>query len=196
MPFNFTNIASLETRMVQQNVEIAFFNVTYGVHNCVIECAYSLNQKKFIFGFVNTTIGFTCTLTGTTANTILRNEISTQLANCRDGTGNWRPSDFFEVLNNHLPNIGFTQITQQQYIGIYTVASDFNDRIYFNHWRRSGMSDKQEKKTIDLMGDHVVDYCHQNGIIPVFYPTPTGRTFDVATDYIADFNNHGFTQNP
>ncbi len=192
MAFNFTNITNFENRMTQQNVEIAFFNVTYGANNCVIECAYSLNQKKFIFGFVNTTIGFTCTLNGIISNTVLAPNISTKLADCRDSSTNWRPSHFFDILNNQLPNIGFAQITQPQYIGIYKSASNFKDRIYFNHWRRSGMSSKQEEKTINLLGEEVVNFCHQNTIIPVFHAAPLGRTFNVAIDHEEDFNNNQF----
>ncbi len=192
MAFNFINIANFENRMTQQNIEIAFFNVTYGVKNCIIECAYSLNQRKFIFGFVNTTIGFTCTLNGIISNTVLAPNISTKLADCRDKSTKWIPSHFFDILNNQLPNISFAQITLPQYIGIYASASNFNDRIYFNHWRRSSMSSRQEQKTINLLGEEVVKFCHQNIIIPVFNVAPSGRTFDVAIDYEEDFNINQF----
>jgi len=192
---NFTNITAFENRMVQQNVEISFFTITYGANRCEVECAYSISQKKFIFGFVNANIGFTIRLNGTNASTNLEGRISTTLANCRDGSNTWRPSDFFEILNNHLPNVAFTQITKGRYIGIYTAASAFEDRIFFNHWRRCGMSPEQAEKTKNLLGDEVLDYCHGNRIIPVFYPKPIDRTFDVAKNYLLDHQTHGFNQN-
>ncbi|MCX6076444.1 MAG: hypothetical protein NTW78_06085 [Campylobacterales bacterium] len=193
---NFTNIPAFENRMTQQGVEISFFTIIYGANRCEIECAYSISQKKFIFGFVNANIGFTITLDGINATTNLEGRISTKLAECRDGSSDWKPSHFFDILNNHLPNVTFAQITRGQYIGIYTAASAFEDRIFFNHWRRSGMSPEQAEKTQSLLGRQVLDFCRANRIIPVFYPNPTDRTFNVAKDYLLDHQTHGFNQNP
>lgn len=192
---NFTNIVAFENRMLQQNVEISFFTIIYGANRCKVECAYSILQKKFIFGFVDANIGFTVSLDGTNASTNLEGRISTVLANCRDGSNTWRPSNFFEVLNNYLPNVTFTQITRGQYIRVYTAASAFEDRIFFNHWRKSSISPKQAEKTENLLGIRILDFCKTNKIIPVFYPNPTDRTFDVSKDYLLDYQTHGFNQN-
>lgn len=195
--FEFTNLTMFENRMLQLNVQVAFFTINYGINQCLVECAYSRSQKKFIFGFVNTNIGFTITLDGRRATTHLPANISTQLANCRDNTGNWNPSHFFTILNNQLPNIQFTQITATQYRQIYASSTTlFVNRIYFNHWRVSNISPQQARKTEELLGREILNFCRDNGIIPVFHAAPHARTLGVANDYITDYQRYGLRQNP
>ena len=109
------------------------------------------------------------------------------LANCRNH-GGWNPKHFYEVLNEHLPNVHFLQVTPTQYQTINRVAvSNFEDRIYFNHWRISNMSEKQEKKTIELMGYEVLNFCKITGVIPVYFPYPTDRTIIVMDNFQLDY---------
>ncbi|MDD5157243.1 hypothetical protein [Sulfurimonas sp.] len=56
------------------------------------------------------------------------------------------------------------------------------------------MSDKQRKKTEELLGYQVVIFCEDSGVIPVFYPHPTDRTLNVAINFRQDYSNHGIEQ--
>lgn len=186
----FTNIQAFENRMINANVTVAFFTLQY--HNCAIEIAYSSVQKKFLFAFVDHNIGFTCSLNEDYTNGYINHqEAVVQLMNCRNHN-RYDPIHFYEFLNNQLPHTNFLQVTRNQYEHtVKQAVSNFEDRIYFNHWRNSNMSPKQRNKTIELMGHHVVEFCDHNHIIPVFFPDPTERTLAAFEDFQQDYNEHG-----
>uniref|UniRef100_UPI0040483C7F hypothetical protein n=1 Tax=Aliarcobacter sp. TaxID=2321116 RepID=UPI0040483C7F len=185
----FTNIPILENRMDKEGVSVAFFHIIYA--NCTVECVYSKNLRKFLFAIVNANVGFTCSLDGLYTNAFINHREAVQsLANCRNH-GGWDPKHFYEVLNRHLPNVHFQQVTSRQYQTINRVAvSNFEDRIYFNHWRTSSMSEKQEKKTIELMGYEVLEFCKVTGVIPVYFPYPTDRTMTVMNNFKLDYKEN------
>ena len=54
------------------------------------------------------------------------------------------------------------------------------------------MSPKQRKKTIDLMGYEVIEFCDENHVIPVFYPYPTERTLAAFENFEQDYQKYGF----
>ncbi|MDD3595590.1 hypothetical protein [Sulfuricurvum sp.] len=186
----FTNIQAFENRMLNANVNVAFFTLQY--HNCAIEIAYSSVQRKFLFAFVDHNVGFTCSLNGEYANGYINHqEAVVQLMNCRNHN-RYNPIHFYEFLNNQLPHANFVQVSRNQYDRtVQQAVSNFEDRIYFNHWRNSNMSPKQRNKTIELMGHNVVEFCDQNHIIPVFFPYPTERTLTTFEDFQQDYNEHG-----
>ncbi|MDY0320435.1 MAG: hypothetical protein RBR23_01755 [Arcobacteraceae bacterium] len=189
---NFTNIPAFEAKMHSQGVSVAFFAITYS--NCKIECVYSKDLKKFLFAIVDKNVGFTCSLNGTYANAFINHKEAVQaLADCRNS--GWNPKDFYAVLNDSLPNVKFAQVSRIQYQGINSVAvSNFEDRIYFNHWRVSNMSSKQMEKTIELLGNEVLEFCKDTGVIPVYYPYPTDRTMDVLNNFRQDYQTHNTRQ--
>jgi hypothetical protein len=189
----FSNVDTFEDRMNQQNIEVAFFMIQY--HNCVIECGYSIAQKKFLFAFVDHNIGFTCSLKNSYAKGYINHkEAVEQLMRCRVHN-KYDPIHFYEFLNNQLPSVGFQQLTQNQYRQIVSKAvSNFEDRIFFNHWRNANISDKQKDKTIELMGYEVVEFCVQNRLTPVFYPYPTERTIAAFENFTGDFQINGINQ--
>ncbi|MFL1914441.1 hypothetical protein ACJW8B_03310 [Plesiomonas shigelloides] len=186
----FSNILTFEQRMSQQGVDVAFFTIQY--HNCVIEVAYSKVQKKFLLAFVDHNVGFTCSLKGTYANGYINHrEAVEQLAACRNH-GYFDPIHFYDFLNDELPHVTFEELTNIQYVRVVGRAvSNFEDRIYFNHWRRAPISDKQEKKALELMGHEVVKFCKDNGLTPVFYPYPTERTLGSFKNFDKDYDTHG-----
>lgn len=189
----FTNIARFEARMAAENVTVAFFVVRY--RNCEISSAYSRNQKKFLFAFVDHNIGFTCSLEDEYANGYINHkEAVEQLMRCRNHD-RYDPIHFYDFLNGQLPNVAFARITDHQYAQVVRRAvSNFEDRIYFNYWRNSNMPERQRNKTIELMGYEVIEFCDQNHIIPVFYPYPTERTLAAFEDFEADYRGFGLMQ--
>jgi len=189
----FTNILGFEQRMQASGVTVAFFTFTYT--NCDLEVAYSIKQRKFLFAFVDHNIGFTCSLQGIKANGFINHkEAVHQLMLCRNHD-RYDPIHFYELLNDFLPHATFEQITPEKYRQIATKAvSNFEDRIFFNHWRRSNMSQQQRDKTIELMGYEVLEFCKANGLIPVFYSYPTDRTLNSFEDFKTDYHNNGFQQ--
>jgi hypothetical protein len=189
----FSHIEAFEQRMAQQGVAVAFFTIQY--HNCAMEVAYSRGQKKFLIAFVDHNLGFTCSLRGSYANGFINHyEAVEQLAACRNH-GTFDPIHFYEFLNAQLPHVNFGELALRDYAGIVGKAvSNFEDRIYFNHWRRAVISERQVNKTIELMGYEVVEFCRENGLTPVFYPRPTERTLEVFGDFNQDFENHGLAQ--
>ncbi|SMM97677.1 hypothetical protein SPONN_2476 [uncultured Candidatus Thioglobus sp.] len=186
----FTNIENFEEKIRNQNVTVAFFTIQY--HNCNIETAYSINQKKFLFAFVDHNIGFTCSLNGINADGYINHKIAVkQLMECRNHD-KYDPIHFYNFLNNQLPTITFNQINNQQYIDTVRVSvSEFEDRIYFNHWRDANISERQQNKTIELMGYEVLEFCNDNHLTPVFWSTPTERTLAVFCDFAVDYNDYG-----
>ena len=190
---NFTNINMFENRMQQQNMNTAFFQIEY--HNCQVECAYSKIQRKFLFAIVDHNIGFTCSLNGTYANGYINHREAVEtLMHCRVH-GTFDPLHFYEFLNNQLPNVNISEVNITDYQRIASQAiSAFEDRIYFNHWRRANMSERQKNKTIELMGYNVVEFCENNGLTPVYYPTPTQRTLDAFNNFELDYNSNGLQQ--
>ncbi len=189
----FTNLENFENRMLQQSLEVAFFTIQY--HNCEIECAYSISQKKFLFAFVDHNIGFTCSLNGLYANGYINHkEAVEQLMKCR-AHNKYDPIHFYEYLNNQLPAAGFHKLTQEQHQQIANKAvSNFEDRIFFNHWRNANISKNQKEKAIELMGNEAVKFCEQNHLTPVFYPYPTERTLAAFEDFVNDFNLNNLNQ--
>lgn len=189
----FTNIEMFEQRMENEDVTIAFFTLQY--HNCQIETAYSSSQRKFLFAFVDHNIGFTCSLNGNYTNGFINHpDAVRQLMLCRN-YDRYDPVHFYELLNNTLQTVNFAQIDQNQYQRVASRAvSNFEDRIFFNHWRNSNMSDKQRNKTIELMGYEVIEFCEANHLIPVFYPYPTARTLNAFENFQNDYNHHGLEQ--
>jgi len=185
----FTNIPNFEARMDAAGVTVAFFTIKYA--NCTVECVYSKDLRKFLFAIVDMNIGFTCSLEGIFANAFINHREAVQtLAECRNH-GGWDPKHFYEVLNDNLPTANFAQTTGEQYQRTAGVAvSNFEDRKYFNHWRRSSMSAPQANKTIELMGNEVLQFCRATGVIPVYYPYPTDRTMAVMINFRADYNTH------
>jgi hypothetical protein len=179
--------------MLQQNVAVAFFTIQY--HNCAMECAYSIAQKKFLFAFVDHNFGFTCSLDGTHANGYINHkEAVEQLMKCR-GHNKYDPIHFYDFLDNQLATIEFQQLTQDKHREIASLAvSNFEDRIFFNHWRNANISDKQKNKAIELMGHEVVKFCVQNHLTPVFYPHPTERTLAAFESFTNDFQVNGVNQ--
>lgn len=184
----FTNITAFENRMNDENITIAFFSIAYG--NCTIECVYAKVLKKFLFAIVDKNVGFTCSLNGEYASAFINHqEAVAALANCRNA--GWDPIHFYEALNNSLPTVNFTQVTTAQYGNTTTYAvSNFEDRIFFHNWRRSNISDKQIKKTEELLGHEIVVFCKNTGVTPVYYDHPTDRTMNVAVNFIEDYNTH------
>lgn len=189
----FNEIDIFEQRMARHNVAVAFFNIKY--HNCAMEIAYSRSQKKFLIAFVDHNLGFTCSLRNCYANGFINHyEAVEQLAACRNH-GTFDPIHFYEYLNSQLPLVDFGELGLRDYAGIVGKSvSNFEDRIYFNHWRRAAISDRQVKKTIELMGYEVVDFCLENGLTPVFYPRPTERTLEAFRNFNQDFEDHGLVQ--
>ena len=186
----FTNIEAFETRMQQSDVTVAFFTVQY--RNCALECAYSVSQKKFLFAFVDHNIGFTCSLNGEFANGYINHkEAVKQLMVCRKHD-KYDPIHFYEFLNEQLPIVRFGQISRTQYEQTASKAvSNFEDRIYFNHWRSANISPKQMNKTIELMGYNVVEFCRENSLTPVYYTYPTQRTLEAFDNFQIDYQNNG-----
>lgn len=186
----FTNIYKFEHRMQLQGIGVAFFTIQY--HNCGIECAYSIAQKKFLFAFVDHNIGFTCSLNGAYANGYINHkEAVEQLMRCRVHN-KYDPIHFYEYLNNQLPGVGMRQLTLEQHRDIASKAvSNFEDRIFFNHWRNANISHKQKDKAIELMGYEVVKFCEKNQLTPVFYPYPTERTLEAFENFRNDFDKKG-----
>lgn len=190
---HFTNLLSFEDRMKAVDVNVAFFQVPYGA--CLIEAVYSICQKKFMFAFVNINLGFTCSIKGDAyASAYINHQAAVaQLQTCGN-RNRFDPKHFYDALNEQLPTIHFAQASAQNYTEISHVAiSAFEDRIYFNHWRRANISSQQAEKTAELMGYQVVDFCRTNGVTPVFFDHPTQRTYESFENYIGDFNNHQFT---
>jgi len=179
--------------MNQADTNVAFFNIQY--RNCVLECAYSLNQRKFLFAFVDHNIGFTCSLDGDFANGYINHkEAVEQLMRCREHN-RYDPVHFYDILNNQLNTVQFVRINQIQYCRtLQKAVSNFEDRIYFNHWRTANISDKQKNKAIELMGFKVVKFCEQNNLTPVFYPVPTERTLSAFGNFESDYRTHGLSQ--
>lgn len=176
-----------------QGVSVAFFTVQY--HNCAIETAYSKEQKKFLLAFVDHNLGFTCSLKGKYANAYINHyEAVEQLAACRNH-GSFDPVHFYEFLDKQLPSVQFSELTEREYVSIVGKAvSNFEDRIYFNHWRKANISEQQKNKTKELMGEEVVSFCENNGLTPVFYPRPTERTLKAFSDFKQDYTNFGLSQ--
>lgn len=189
----FTNIERFEQRMEASDVSVAFFTIQY--HNCSIETAYSSKQRKFLFAFVDHNLGFTCSLKGNYASAFINHqEAVEQLKLCR-GHHQWDPKHFYQFLNDLLPTIGFTEATYTQYVRTVSKAvSNFEDRIYFNHWRNAKISPKQKKKAIELMGYEVVSFCEENRLTPVFWPYPTQRAMIAFGDFSADYGQNGTEQ--
>ncbi|UGA36147.1 hypothetical protein JOS77_16770 [Chromobacterium haemolyticum] len=190
---NFTNIELFEERMADQGVTVAFFTIQY--YNCLIETAYSKNQRKFLFAFVDHNIGFTCSLNGKYANAFINHqEAVEQLMKCRNHD-RYDPVNFYEFLNQKLLTVHFQEITNYQYVRtIGKAISAFEDRIYFNHWRNSEISPRQRKKTIELMGHMVVIFCDENHLTPVFWSYPTERTLAAFADFRVDYKENGVEQ--
>ena len=189
---HFTNLLNFEDRMRAADVNVAFFQVHYGA--CLIEAVYSISQKKFMFAFVDINLGFTCSIEGDDyASAYINHQAAVaQLQTCGN-RDRFDPRHFYDALNEQLPAIHFAQASAQHYTGITHVAiSAFEDRIYFNHWRRVNISAGQAEKTAELMGHHVVAFCRENGVTPVFFDHPTQRTFEAFENYIEDFNTHQF----
>jgi len=185
---NFTNIENFENRMTTANVDIAFFTIVYS--ECSVECVYSKNLRKFLFAIVDKNIGFTCSLNGTYANAFINHkEAVAALADCRNG--GWDPKHFYDALNKSLPTANFTQATKEKYKSTSSVAvSNFEDRIYFHHWKNANISPRQIEKTIELLGNEVVTFCKETGVTPVYFDHITDRTMDVATNFKDDYNAH------
>lgn len=189
----FTNIAQFEARMNNQNVTVAFFSIQY--HNCMIETAYSVSQKKFLFAFVDHNIGFTCSLNGNRASAYINHEDAVeQLMNCRNHN-KYDPIHFYDFLNAQLPTVRFSQMNNTQYVKVVGKSvSAFEDRIYFNHWRNANISEQQRNKTIELMGNEVIQFCEENHLTPVFWAYPTERTLAAFVNFRVDYQNNGLQQ--
>jgi hypothetical protein len=189
----FTNILNFEHRMQSENVTVAFFQIQY--HKCMLECAYSSAQRKFLLAFVDHNIGFTCSLRGIYANGFINHEEAVkQLMICRQH-GKYDPIDFYDFLNNRLPAVRFSQISQEEYVKTVSKSvSDFEDRIYFNHWRSANISERQKNKAIELMGYNVVKFCSENRLTPVFFSMPSERTLASFENFQSDFDNFGLNQ--
>lgn len=184
----FTNIPVLEDKMEERGVLIAFFTIEYG--DCTVECVYSKAMRKFLFAIVNKNVGFTCSLDGLYASAFINHrEAVISLAECRNG--GWDPKHFYEVLNNNLPNVNISEATPTKFGAVTSVAiSDFEDRIYFNHWRKGQISVKQTDKTIELLGYEVLKFCKETGVTPVYFPYPTDRTISVVKNFKSDYNEN------
>jgi hypothetical protein len=143
----FTNILNFEYRMQDEIVTVTFFQVQY--HKCTVECAYSSAQRKFLFAFVDHNIGFTCSLKGIYANGFINHkEAVKQLMLCRQHN-KYDPIHFYDFLNNRLPTVQFSQISKEGYVKtVRKSVSNFEDRIYFNHWRSAKISEKQKIKPL------------------------------------------------
>ena len=189
----FTNIIEFERRMDIESINVAFFSINYG--ECTVECVYAKNLRKFLFAIVDKNIGFTCSLDGLYASAYINHQEALQkLADCRNH-GKWDPKHFYEILNNSLPHVLFTQTTESQYQRVAKVSiSNFEDRIYFNHWRRANISPKQVKKREELLGHEVLNFCKTSGITPVYFPYPVDRTYSVMNDFKEDFHQYDFCQ--
>lgn len=189
----FTHIFDFESRMQRKDVTVAFFHIQY--HKCTLECAYSSAQRKFLFAFVDHNIGFTCSLKGTYVNGFINHqEAVRQLMLCRQHD-KYDPIHFYEFLNNRLLTVNFSQITEREYeLTVRKSVSNFEDCIYFNHWRSANISEKQESKAIELMGYKVVNFCKENRLTPVFFSTPTERTLASFENFQSDFNSYGLKQ--
>jgi hypothetical protein len=189
----FTNVFEFESRMQRENVTVAFFQIQY--HKCMLECAYSSAQRKFLFAFVDHNIGFTCSLNGINADGFINHEGAVkQLMLCRQHN-RYDPIHFYDFLNNQLPKVQFSQIKEEEYVKTVSKSvSDFEDRIYFNHWRSANISEKQKDKAIELMGYKVVNFCKENELTPVFFSYPTKRTLASFENFQSDFDNHGLNQ--
>lgn len=186
---DFTNILDFESKMDEQGILVAFFSIQYG--ECNIECVYSRIMRKFLFAMVDRNIGFTCSLQGIYANAFINHrEALDALTQCRNH-GRWDPKHFYEVLNNSLPNVNVSEVTTAQYRTVSGFAvSNFEDRIYFNHWRRGQISDRQTDKTIELLGYEVLKFCQNTGVTPVYFPYPTDRTMAIMNDFKLDYEKH------
>lgn len=191
---NFTNIDAFEQRMINAGIEIAFFTIIYS--DCTVECVYSKELKKFLFAIVDKNIGFTCSLNGSYANGYINHrDAVAELANCRN-SGRFDPKHFYEILNDYLPASNFTQVTTEQYRSTSSKAiSNFEDRIFFHHWMKANISPKQIEKTKELLGNEIVRFCKDTGVIPVYHAHITDRTIDVATNFEDDYNTHNAENN-
>jgi hypothetical protein len=189
----YTNIRLFEDRMTASEVAVAFFNFQY--HDCLIETVYSAAQKKFLFAFVDHNIGFTCSLNGEYASAFINHTAAVdQLMRCRNHHS-YDPQHFYELLDEHLPYANFSKVSLAEYKRTAQKAvSNFEDRIFFNHWRNSNMTEKQRDKTIELMGHEVLGFCRENHLIPVFYPYPTERTLTAFEDFRDDHQQFGLHQ--
>jgi hypothetical protein len=176
--------------MDAQQTATAFFTIQY--RNCEIEVAYSRAQRKFLFAFVDHNLGFTCTLQGSYANGYINHPGAVrQLMVCRQH-GRFDPIHFYEHLDKKLPDVEFGAVTADQYKRVADQAvSNFEDRIFFNHWRKANISVKQRDKTVELMGQEVLQFCIDNHLTPVFYDYPTARTLAAFEDFVEDFKKHG-----
>lgn len=183
------NINSIEQKMRQNTVSIAFFTFPY--HNCTLEVAYSLVQRKFIFAIQGTQLGFTCSLKDSNGNLngyIDNVNIVDELSTC-SGRGRRDPLHFYEHLDQQLPSVQFQQCSRNKYIIILSNAvNDNENNIYFKTWKNVRISKKtgQYDKTVHLLGSEVANYCWENNITPVYTSTPCNRTFDIAVDYRND----------
>lgn len=186
------NINNFEQRMLQDNINVAFFTMNY--HNCVIEVAYSLHQKQFLFAIQGTQLGFTTSINNAILNGFIENvNVVDQLRVCA-GRGRRDPLHFFEHLDTNLPTITFSRINRNQYINIaQTSLTDPENNIFFETWinirisRRTG----QYEKTVKLLGAEVAQYCWINNITPRYTNVPNDRTFSVINDFRLDHqNNH------
>ena len=148
-------------------------------------------MRKFLFAIVDRNIGFTCSLNGTYTNAYINHkEALVALTQCRNH-GRWDPIDFYEVLNSNLPNVNISELTTTKYREVSGRAvSNFEDRIYFNHWRKGNISEKQKDKTIELLGHEVLRFCQSTGVTPVYFPYPTDRTMAIMKDFKLDYQNH------
>lgn len=187
------NIHHLEQKMESKHVTVAFF--TFNYHSCLIEVAYSLVQRKFIFAIQGTQFGFTCSLKDSNGNLngyIDNTNVVDQLKIC-SGSGRRDPLDFYAHLDLQLPVIQFRQCLQNEYINILSNAVQNNaNNIYFQTWKNIKISKKtgQYDKTVHLLGSEVANYCWDNNITPVYTNTPCDRTFKVAENYKKDHQSN------
>ncbi|MFW2235213.1 hypothetical protein ACN4FE_04215 [Aliarcobacter butzleri] len=189
----FTNLPILEDKMDAHSISVAFFSISYGC--CMVECVYSKAMRKFLFAIVDRNIGFTCSLENLYASSFINHKEAVQaLAECRNG--GWDPKHFYEVLNSSLPNVNISEVTTTKYGEVSGRAvSNFEDRIYFNHWRKGNISEKQKDKTIELLGHEVLRFCQSNGVTPVYFPYPTDRTMAIMNDFKLDYEQNNIQTN-
>ena len=186
------NLTSIEDKMINNNIDVAFFTLNY--HSCILEIVYSLVQKKFIFAIKGTQLGFTCCIdtNGFLNGQIDNTPVVDELATC-SGKGKRDPKHFYTHLDMHLPTVSFHQAKKIQYINILGVAvKDNENNIYFKTWKHIRISRKngQYEKTVHLLGAEIAEYCWTNSITPVYWNTPSDRTFDIAVNYQKDYDTN------
>ena len=175
------------------DITVSFFSIQY--YKCVLEIAYSISQRKFLIAFVDHNLGFTCSLDDDYMNGYINHKSAVeQLMHCRNH-GLYDPIHFYEFLNSQLLLAKFSQVNVNQYIRILPKSvSNFEDRVFFNHWRSANISDKQRNKTLELMGYNVIRFCKENKLTPVFHVAPTERTLNAFQNFINDFRANGLAQ--